>query len=166
MFEENKGRIKIEQYIRCCEDIRHYDNGLWQISSINVTIAGIMIGVSFQYLSGFWRTIPLLIAFSLSLSLTVTISKYIFFQLGRAVTMRRIEGEFGVESVPTSTEDISDFLKRSKKSKTEIDAPARWFSGQKANKWLVIMMLGVTVLLLILALVSPFIVSSNRLIDP
>jgi hypothetical protein len=79
-LEENRQKIRIEQYIRCCADIRHFDNGVWQIASINITIAGIMIGVSFQFLSGCWRAIPLFIAFCLSLALTVTMSKYLYFK--------------------------------------------------------------------------------------
>ena len=163
MTDENKVKIKIEQYIRCCADIRHYDTGLWQISSINITVAGIMIGLSFQYLSGIYRIIPLLLAFFLSLALTVTLSKYIFFQLGRARFMQHIEEEFNVEPVPTRTEDTFNFLKH---INVKVDAPANWFSGSKANRWLVSMMLSVTILLLILALTSPFIPPLNPPIDP
>jgi uncharacterized membrane protein len=163
MSEENKIKIKIEQYIRCCEDIRHYDTGLWQVSSINITVAGIMIGLTFQYLSGIYRMFPLLLAFFLSFALTVVVSKYIFFQVGRARFMHLIEEEFSVESVPTSTDDTSNFLK---KIGAKVDAPAKWFGENKANRWLVSMMLGVTILLLILALVSPFIAPLNRPIDP
>jgi hypothetical protein len=113
-LDANRQRIRIEQYIRCHTDIRHYDNGVWQIASINTTIAGIMIGVSFQFLSGCWRAIPLFIAFCLSLALTVTMSKYLYFQLGRAGFMHTIECEFNAEPVPTSTEDISKFLEGKK----------------------------------------------------
>lgn len=153
LLEENRQKIRIEQYIRCYTDISHYDNGVWQIASINTTIAGIMTGVSFQFLSGSWRAIPLFIAFCLSLALTVTMSKYLYFQLGRAEFMHIIEVEFNAESVPTSTEEISEFLKGKKK----FDMPASWFKSQKAHQWLIAMMLLVTFLLLILTFVSPFI---------
>ena len=108
--DDEAAKIKIEQYNRCYEDIRHYDNGLWQILSANVTIAGILIALSFQYLSGASRFMPLFLAFVLSLALTVTMSKYIFFQLGRTEFMRKVECWFDVEGVPTSTPEIASFF--------------------------------------------------------
>jgi len=151
---DNNAKIKIEQYTRCCEDIRHYDTGLWQITSINVTVAGIMIGISFQYLSGIHRIIPLLLAFFLSLVLSVTLSKYVLFQLGRAQSMHQIEREFEVEPVPTSTNEVLAFLK---KTEVEVDQPARWFEQRKANRWVIGIMLTVTIVLFNMVFVAPFI---------
>jgi len=153
MLDEEAVKIKIEQYTRCSEDIRHYDRGLWQISSINLTVAGIIIGISFEYLSGYYRAIVLSLAFLLSLALTVILSKYVLFQLGRARFMHQIEKDFEVEILPTSTTDILDFLK---KRNIEVDIPARWFKHKKANRWLIDTMLITTITLLILTLVSPF----------
>jgi len=147
----DKTKLKIEQYNRCCEDIRHYDSGVWQIASINITVAGIMIGIAFQYLTGVYRVFPLLLALGLSLTLTVTSSKYIFFQLGRAQFMKTIEEEYKIPSVPTKSQDIKDFLDS---GKVKLDAPARWFIGRKANRWFVGMMLFVTALLGLLIVVS------------
>ena len=151
---DNTVKIKIEQYTRCCEDIRHYDTGLWQITSINITVAGIMIGISFQFLSGIYRIIPLLLAFFLSLVLSVTLSKYILFQLGRAEFMHQIEREFEVEPVPTSTKEVLAFLNR---ANVEVDQPARWFKQRKANRWVIGIMITATIALFIMVLVGPFI---------
>jgi hypothetical protein len=161
MLDANKVKIMLEQYIRCCEDIRHLDNGLWQISSINITIAGVMIGLSFQYLSGYYRLIPLSLAFVLSLALTITVSKYIYFQLGRATFMLSIEQCFDVNSVPTSTDETAKILSS---KNIKVDVPARWFVKQRANRWLGGMMLFVTALLLIMivfTIISPLIPQLN-----
>lgn len=151
--QKDKNKIRIEQYIQCAEDVRHYNTGLWQITSINITVAGVMIGLAFQFLSGIYRIAPLLLAFFLSLALTITFSKYIFFQLGRATFMKQIEKNFEVEGVPYSSEDIADFLKVKGRS---VDAPVKWFVGRKANSWLTSLMMGVTIVLLVLTIVSPF----------
>jgi len=151
-----KAQIRLEQYTRCCEDIRHFDNGLWQITSLNITVAGIMIGVSLEFLSSWYRAIPIGMAAVLSLALTVTVSKYLFFQIGRAQFMRRIEAEFGVNIVPTNTEDTRRFLDS---INVEIAAPTIWFVDKKAGNLIVCLMMGVTILLFVLIILSAFIPS-------
>ena len=152
MLDEKTVKIKLEQYRRCAEDIRNYDRGLWQISSIATTVSGVLTGISLEFLDGIARSSLIFMAFLFSLAMTVTLSKYILFQLARTLHMRRVEEEFGVEIVPTSTTYINHYLK--KKNET-IDKPARWFDNCRANQWIVGVMVIMTILLLVLAIISP-----------
>ncbi|MDI6888961.1 MAG: hypothetical protein QMC78_04640 [Methanocellales archaeon] len=135
--------IKIEQYRRCSEDIRHFDRGVWQIASIATTVAGIMLGIAFTYLSGIVRVLTLLSTFLLLLAFTITISKYIHFDAARGIFMGQIEEDyFKVRRVPAKTQDVKKFLEKQKES--PVKPPASWFVSQKAHQWLGVAILGMT----------------------
>jgi len=62
--------------------------------------------------------------------------------------MRQVEEEFGVDIVPTSTRHIRDYLNKRDEA---IDKPARWFEKCRANKWIIRVMIIITVFILVLA---------------
>jgi len=102
-------------------------------------------------LSGFVRTLTLLSTSILLLALTVTVAKYILFDLARGQFMRQIEDYFKARQVPAKTDDIIKFLEG---QKVEIERPIRWFKRQKASQWLVSAMLGITIILFVITLIS------------
>jgi hypothetical protein len=143
--------IKLEQYRRCSEDLRHYDRGIWQMSSVAATLAGIILGIAFTYLHGVVRTALILIGSATILALTITATKYYLFSVARATFGHLIENDFGVRSVPVRTEEVNELLAQGKIS---LGAPTEWFKQTRANKWLMGVMLLIGMGLLVLAFFS------------
>lgn len=116
MAEEQNSKIReellINQYNRASEDSRHFDQLIWQIPSVGITVTSVVFAASF----GFVKTnqlimgIVLLLGSTFQFALMVALTKYRLMQDVRAHWMETIENNFGIVPIPVSTERAERFF--------------------------------------------------------
>jgi len=121
------------------------------MSSVAATLAGVILGIAFTYLHGIVRLTLILMGSATILALTITATKYYLFSVARATFGHLIEDDFGVKSVPIRTEEVIQFLGE---KKIALGAPTEWFKQTKANRWLMGVMLLISIGLFVLAFFS------------
>ena len=95
------------QYERAAQNLRHYQNLVWQMVSVIAGINAGIILVTFRYVSDIIAQLALiLIGIALTLILFVATAKHRFFATTSADTLRAIESEFAQKHVQIATNPI------------------------------------------------------------
>jgi hypothetical protein len=120
--------MKREQYRQCREDWRHYDRLIWATPSIVITISGVILGISYGYLTNGMELLIiracLLFVLAVWIStLLIALSKHRFFQVGRTDLSQGLEADSLLERTPMRTSDLE---------------PKGWLQRRTAYKWLFI----------------------------
>jgi hypothetical protein len=138
----------LAHYSVLATDHRDLDRQIYQIPSVLVTIASLVMITSYYYLSGLPRAFMLLSGFGLSLSLTIILAKQRYGEDLRAMWMSKMELEHLGRSFPSSTNDVTlDQIEREHGYHPPIP---RWFLRQRGFAyifWLCVFVAGVFLVL-------------------
>jgi hypothetical protein len=130
------------QYGNYCEDWRHYDNHVWQIPSLAVTVNAFLVGQAFNPIGSgkapvdVVRILLLLAAGLFTFVLLIALVKHRLHQCAKDYNKRQIEAIF---SRSTSMIDFND-LDQMKKAEPHPYFLERWLAPRKTNKWLMAVM--------------------------
>ncbi|MEM1756315.1 MAG: hypothetical protein QXT72_03875 [Candidatus Micrarchaeia archaeon] len=130
----DKENILIAQYNRASNDYRHFDQLIWQVPSVSITITSVIFAVSF----GFIRTNFIVMGLILTVggifdfTLLIALSKYRLMQDVRVKWMEQIEKQFDIISLPVSTKSALSFLSEIEHKHVSIG----WFRRRNAFKFL------------------------------
>jgi len=151
--KERQNLLLLEQYRRCCEDLRHFNDIAWQVPSVAVTISGILLGVAYEFLDSIPRIILLLLNTFMALTMTIKFAKNSLWIEDRTEFMKDIEDYFKVKQLPVETDEILDYLTKDlpQPRRRKYRAKIRWFFGQKGFLWTLSLMLAFSAFLFILS---------------
>ncbi|MFP3401860.1 MAG: hypothetical protein RXP91_06360 [Nitrososphaeria archaeon] len=124
----------LHQYDRAADDYRMYDQAIWQIPSVSITITSDVFAVAFGFIKTNYVIMGtvLILGGIFDLTLLIALSKHRLFQDARAHLMDKIEKEFGIENIPTDTKKVLDFLKERGHKHLSIE----WFRRRRGFTWL------------------------------
>jgi hypothetical protein len=138
---------ELAQYNQCSDDLRYYDNTIWQIPSITMAIASAVFAISYQYIDKlFPRAVILLIGGVFSASLTVALVKHRLFQKQRIEFLSRTEKDW------LDSNDVKRSIKR-RTDEIQIDS---WIEKQKAYEYLKFSMVIISIFLIVLGFYNLF----------
>ena len=118
MKDEDEERIRenliIAQYNRASYDYRMFDQLMWQVPSIAITITSVVFAVSFGFIKDNYLVMGLVLIMGgiFDFTLLIALNKYRLMQDVRVNWMDYIEEKFGMENIPASTEKAEKFLSR------------------------------------------------------
>jgi hypothetical protein len=100
------------QYNRVAYDYRQFDQIIWQIPTIAITITSFMFAVAFnfvhiQVISG----VVLLMGFFFDLTLAIALSKHRLMEDVRAWFLKDLETSYNLKIVPVSTAEAEIYLR-------------------------------------------------------
>jgi hypothetical protein len=134
MNDEDKEKIRqnliISQYNRASYDFRVFDQLIWQVPSISITITSVVFAVAFGFIKNNYviMGVVLILGGIFDFTLLITLNKYRLMQDVRAHWMDYLEQKFQIENVPVPTEEAIKFLEgRNHKHKT-----FRWLRRKNA----------------------------------
>jgi len=136
--EEDEEMIRkyliLHQYDRAAEDYRMYDQAIWQIPSVSMTITSVVFAVAFGFIKNNYIIMgtTLILGGMFDLTLLIALSKHRLFQDVRAHWMDKIEKEMGIGNIPTDTKEALKFLKERGHKHLSIE----WFRRRKGFTWL------------------------------
>jgi len=116
MNDEDKEKIKqnliIAQYNRASYDYRMFDQLLWQVPSVAITITSVVFAVSFGFIKNNYLVMGLVLILGgiFDFVLLVALTKYRLLEDVRVAWMESIEKEMGIENIPVSTEKAIRYL--------------------------------------------------------
>ena len=123
---------EIAQYNQCSEDWRHYDNAIWQMPTVAITIASAILAVAYQYVQELLpRTVILFFGGLILLSITVELIKHRLFHDQRTEFLSETEKDWVA----------SNRVKRIIKRKTTEIQQLPWYRKVRGYKWLLITMI-------------------------
>jgi len=118
MNDEDKEKIMqnliIAQYNRAAYDYRMFDQLMWQVPSVSITITSVVFAVAFGFIKNNYMImgVVLILGGIFDFTLLIALSKYRLMQDVRINWMDHLEEEIGIENIPASTEDAIEFLSR------------------------------------------------------
>jgi len=118
MNDEDKEKIRqnliISQYNRASYDFRMFDQLMWQVPSISITITSVVFAVAFGFIKNnhMIMGVVLILGGIFDFTLLIALSKYRLMQDVRINWMDQLEKEIGIENIPASTEKSIEFLSR------------------------------------------------------
>jgi len=116
MNDEDKEKIRqnlmISQYHRASYDYRMFDQLLWQVPSIAITVTSVVFAIAFGFIKNNYMImgIVLILGGIFDFTLLIALSKYRLMQDVRINWMDYLEKEMGIENIPASTEKAIEFL--------------------------------------------------------
>lgn len=122
---------EIAQYNQCSEDWRHYNNTIWQMPTVAMTIASAIMAVAYQYIQELLpRTVILFFGGLILLGLTVSLVKHRLFH------DQRTEFLFDTEKDWVASNKVKRIIKR----RTAEIQNTLYFQRVRAYWWLLIIM--------------------------
>jgi len=118
MNDEDKEKIRqnliISQYNRASYDYRMFDQLMWQVPSISITITSVVFAVAFGFIKNNYMIMGLVLILGgiFDFTLLIALSKYRLMQDVRINWMDHLEKEIGIENIPASSKDAIEFLSR------------------------------------------------------
>lgn len=132
------------QYAQAYQDRRYYDQALWQIPSVVITVSSIVLAASFNFLKVSWMSgIVLLLGGLFDLTLAVVLTKHRVSIDVRTAFLEKFEKEHGLARLPFKTEDMVAYVTehyRDTKGTSDSEAERkqktnRWFRKMNAFEW-------------------------------
>jgi len=129
--------VLLFQYGQCWNDIRQYENLVWEIPSATTIIVGVLIALSTTS-TAFAQIVLFVVALSLNVVMTVALYKHQFFRIYRFRETRKIEdtltslGMSVIASGARSTGEIKDQIAKGVVERM----PRGWFYDRIANNWI------------------------------
>ena len=134
MNDEDKEKLKqnliIAQYNRASYDFRMFDQLMWQVPSISITITSVVFAVAFGFIRNNYMImgVVLILGGIFDFSLLIALTKYRLMQDVRARWMEDIENELGIKNIPVHSKKAEDYL-----SKKDHDHKSpEWFRKRNA----------------------------------
>lgn len=121
----------VQQYERCSEDWRVYENQIWQTPTALITIGAIAIAQVYGVQNRFMRVLLLTGILLLGVAVIISLFKHRLFQTSRARTAERLEQEAGLNTTPVTTGQAF-VLELAEDSERRLN----WFENQKGHYWL------------------------------
>jgi len=124
----------LHQYDRAADDYRMYDQAIWQIPSVSITITSVVFAVAFGFIKTNYIIMGtvLILGGIFDLTLLIALSKHRLFQDVRAHWMNKIEKEMGIGNIPTETNQALDFLEERGHKHLSIE----WFRKRRGFRYL------------------------------
>lgn len=142
--------VLLWQYRECWNDVRQYDNLIWQIPSLTTIIVGAIAALSSTATISL-RFVLFIVALSLNIVMTITLYKHQFFRVYRFREIEKIEDAFSHFGMLL----IADGARSTKKIKGQIKEgtlkrmPQGWFYNRIGYRWIRIYMHLLTVALVL-----------------
>lgn len=133
--------VLLWQYRECWNDVRQYDNLIWQIPSITTIIVGAIAALA-STTTIFLRVILFVVALSLNIVMTIALYKHQFFRVHRFREIEKIQDVFrnsGLQIIADgarSTDTIRDQIEKGTLTKM----PHGWFYDRTALRWIIVYM--------------------------
>jgi hypothetical protein len=137
------------QYNRVAYEFRHFDQIIWQIPTVAITITSVMFAVAFNFvhirlISG----VVLLLGSFFDFSLAIALSKHRLMEDVRAWFLKDLETSSGLKVVPVLTVEAEKYL--STKQHKHVSPP--WLRRQNAFHYLLWSILFLTISQLIIGI--------------
>ena len=101
----------IEQYRRCCEDWRHYDRILWEISFSTLVVTGSLLTLVFAWVREVFPRIILILCLLIFVVMMMFLAvKIRFFQEARCEFAKDIERKLNIKTTPIETKESLEYL--------------------------------------------------------
>jgi hypothetical protein len=129
--------VLLLQYGECWNDIRQYENLIWEIPSVTTIVVGVLIALSTT------STMPaqivlFVVALSLSIVMTVALYKHQFFRIYRFREIQKIEDtltSLGMLIIATGARTTGEIKDKIEKGVVK-QMPRGWFYDRIANNWI------------------------------
>ena len=134
MNDEDKEKLKqnliIAQYNRASYDFRMFDQLMWQVPSISITITSVVFAAAFGFIRNNYMImgVVLILGGIFDFTLIIALTKYRLMQDVRARWMEDIENELGIKNIPVHSKTAEEYL-----SKKDHDHKSpKWFRKRNA----------------------------------
>jgi hypothetical protein len=172
--EKLKERLLLAQYNQVYNDRRYYDQAMWQIPSIVITVSSVIFAISFNFVhSALISATMLLFGAVFDLTLAIVLTKHRLTIDAKTAFIIMLEEEHCIAKLPFKSEDVikyvNDFyqhhmqgVKPGEASQSDINREHRtlsWFRKRNAFQWtfysilfLVAVMLALSIFMFIISL--------------
>jgi hypothetical protein len=134
MNDEDKEKLKqnliIAQYNRASYDFRMFDQLMWQVPSISITITSVVFAAAFGFIRNNYMImgVVLILGGIFDFTLLIALTKYRLMQDVRAGWMEDIENELGIKNIPVTSKMAEDYLSK----KDHYHPSPKWFRKRNA----------------------------------
>jgi hypothetical protein len=138
MNDEDKEKLKqnliIAQYNRASYDFRMFDQLMWQVPSISITITSVVFAAAFGFIRNNYMImgVVLILGGIFDFTLLIALTKYRLMQDVRVRWMEDIENELGIKNIPVHSTMAEDYLSK----KDHYHASPKWFRKRNAFRYL------------------------------
>jgi hypothetical protein len=130
--DELKKSLIVAQFTRASYDFRQYDEVIWQMPSVAITITSVVFAVAFNFVHNtIVSGVILLVGGFFDLTIAIALCKHRLMEDARAHYLKDIETEFGIKSIPVTTKEAEDYL-----GKSHLHVSYPWFRKRNAFKFL------------------------------
>jgi hypothetical protein len=134
MNDEDKEKLKqnliIAQYNRASYDFRMFDQLMWQVPSVSITITSVVFAAAFGFIRNNYMImgVVLILGGIFDFTLLIALTKYRLMQDVRARWMEDIENELGIKNIPVYSKDAEEYLSK----KHHDHKSPKWFRKRNA----------------------------------
>jgi len=134
MNDEDKEKLKqnliIAQYNRASYDFRMFDQLMWQVPSISITITSVVFAAAFGFIRNNYMImgVVLILGGIFDFTLLIALTKYRLMQDVRARWMEDIENELGIKNIPVHSKMAEYYLSK----KDHYHTSPKWFRKRNA----------------------------------
>lgn len=118
-YDDDKSALISAQFTRIASEIRQYDQIIWQIPTVTITITSVVSVVAFYYIQNkFFSGIFLIIGSFFNFTMAISLSKHRLFQDVRSVYLEKMENEYNITHLPVQTEEAIEYLYKEQNNKS------------------------------------------------
>jgi len=110
-WSKTREQLIVAQFNRVANDFRQFDQMIWQVPSVAVTLTSFIFAVSLNYVhNSLISGIILLMGGFFDFSLVVALNKHRLYEDVRARYLEEIEKAFNIKHLPLKAEEAENFL--------------------------------------------------------
>jgi hypothetical protein len=142
----------LAEFNQVFNDHRYYDQAMWQIPSVVITVSSVIFAVSFSFVHIFWvSSVILLFGALFDLTLAIVLTKHRISIDCKSVFLRQFVTKYGLEYMPFKTDNMLEYIMKDYGAESEHRTHI-WFRKRNAFQWTFYSILVFVVVLFVLGL--------------